>query len=105
VVSYLLGQRALARGEVRRNPTEALTDRFARRRHRRRAPDGEPRAEIAHAQPPAETGPHHRPLAAGPPAPPAEEKPRVRAPVPEPAPDLPPLPPADHRVVVDPTDL
>ncbi len=81
LVSYVAGQRALARGEVpaRRNPTKELTSRLAAVRRRKPAP--EPEAE------------------------PREEAPVDAPPPQQTAGELPPLPPPDHRVVIDPTNL
>ena len=97
LVSYIAGQRALSRGEVppRRNPTEAITNVWARRRRQGfrvdRAPDPAPGAPEAGA-----------PEAGGPEA----GGPEAGAPTPSPpAPELPPLPPPERRVVIDPTDL
>jgi hypothetical protein len=82
LVSYVAGQRALARGEVpvRRNPTKEITSRLAAVRRRKAAPEpeDEPRDEA--------------PVDAAAPTPPT-------------AGELPPLPPPDHRVVIDPTNL
>jgi Major Facilitator Superfamily len=103
LVSYLAGQRALSRGDVpaRRNPTEAITNAWSRRRRQGFRADN---PETAHAQPPIEAEAREEP---------AEPEPGPAPPEPEPEPqrdttgpgELPPLPPPDRRVVIDPTDL
>jgi hypothetical protein len=88
LVSYVAGQRALARGEVpvRRNPTREITTRLAAVRRRKPAP-----------------GPGDAPRDAAPED--AAVPPARPAPPPETSGELPPLPPPEPRVVIDPTNL
>jgi hypothetical protein len=103
LVSYIAGQRALSRGEVpaRRNPTEAITNVWARRRRQGFRVD---QAEAAHAHPSIEAEASEAPPEPLEPEPEPEREPEPQGDTTGPG-ELPPLPPPERRVVIDPTDL
>jgi len=115
LVSYVIGQRALASGRLptRRNPTEVITSRLARRRRQGYAALSES-ALAADPPPAATTGPASRseptdrpddPTGGGaqlPPLPGPFDQADEDVPGPGPGPGP---PDAGHRVVIDPTNL